>query len=451
MKRARVLLVHKRAIIMDWSKIPDFLAITSLVGAFSSILRRDRKFCAPDSSGSDLWLVGWCLISVHFVGFMFMNAPGIVGILSLLIGLVSLEAAAVFFMWATIPHRLEMSSRLMATTLLLTLSAYTVLQCLEGIPTWQNDIAAALIGLGPLAVTLAFRRLIANRIRWLVVCMQCTLGAALLFSHHIQTGIPGFGINAILFMVYMDCCLHFWYTHRRWTAGSFITVGGFFVWSMVFVAGPTLASLFPSLHIESEVWNLPKYVVAVGMLLLLLENQIERTQYLALHDDLTALANRRLFQDRLMNAMERARRAGTPMALLQIDLNRFKDVNDTFGHHMGDLLLQQVARRLDGRSRRSDTLARTGGDEFSLVMVEPTTRVDAELLAHLLEKMLEQPFNISGKRIEIGASVGVAVYPDDALDFESLCIAADDKMYERKRNLSPSHPIARTLDKSPRT
>jgi diguanylate cyclase (GGDEF)-like protein len=117
-----------------------------------------------------------------------------------------------------------------------------------------------------------------------------------------------------------------------------------------------------------------------------------------------------------------------------MDLDRFKQVNDTYGHHMGDLLLQDVARRLEGRTRRSDTLSRTGGDEFSLIMDEPTLREDAQALAFKLERMLSQPFIIAGKRILIGASVGVAIYPDDALDSEALCIAADQKMYESKQN-----------------
>jgi diguanylate cyclase (GGDEF)-like protein len=194
-----------------------------------------------------------------------------------------------------------------------------------------------------------------------------------------------------------------------------------------------MANSFPNIHIESEVWNLPKYVVAVGMLLLLLERQVEQTQYLALHDDLTRLANRRLYQDRLISAMERARRANSTMGLLLLDLDRFKDVNDTYGHHMGDLLLKEVSRRLEARVRRSDTLARTGGDEFSLVLEEPTLRRDAEALAIVLEKLLSQPFNLAGKRVTIGASIGVAIYPEDGLDFETLSIAADQMMYSAKQ------------------
>jgi diguanylate cyclase (GGDEF)-like protein len=212
-----------------------------------------------------------------------------------------------------------------------------------------------------------------------------------------------------------------------------ITILGFLAWSLVFLADPFLQYYIPRIHLENEVWNLPKYVVAVGMLLLLLERQIERSQYLALHDDLTALANRRLFQDRLSSAMERARRTGASMALLQIDLDRFKEVNDAHGHHVGDLLLQHVSMLFDSRVRRSDTVARTGGDEFSLILEEPSSRQDAELVADSLIHLLAEPVEIAGRRIRIGASIGIAVYPEDAHNADSLCISADMKMYEIKQ------------------
>jgi diguanylate cyclase (GGDEF)-like protein len=241
-------------------------------------------------------------------------------------------------------------------------------------------------------------------------------------------------LNAILFMVYFSCCLYFWYTHRTGTTGAIITIGGFFAWAMVFVIGPLMAHYLPNFKIESEVWNLPKYVVAIGMLLLLLEKQIERSQYLALHDDLTALANRRLFQDRLTSAMERARRSGASVALMQVDLDRFKEVNDTYGHHIGDLLLQHVAAMLNRRVRRSDTVARTGGDEFSIILEEPSRREDAEQVAESLVRILADPFQLGGRTLKIGASIGIAVYPSDAQDADALCIEADLRMYKVKHD-----------------
>jgi diguanylate cyclase (GGDEF)-like protein len=155
---------------------------------------------------------------------------------------------------------------------------------------------------------------------------------------------------------------------------------------------------------------------------------------------LTGLPNRRLFQDRLASALERARRSGAHAALLLIDLDRFKQVNDTLGHHAGDLLLQHVASTFAGRVRRSDTVARTGGDEFCAILEEPISRANATLVAESLIQMLKQPMPLGDLDVRVGGSVGVALFPEDAITAESLCIAADLRMYEDKSG-------ARELDK----
>jgi diguanylate cyclase (GGDEF)-like protein len=193
-----------------------------------------------------------------------------------------------------------------------------------------------------------------------------------------------------------------------------------------------LALYLPDLRVQDEVWNLPKYVVAVGMILLLLEDQIEHNKYLALHDELTGLPNRRLFQDRLASALERARRTGTQVALMLVDLDHFKQVNDTFGHHTGDSVLKRVGAILSGRVRRSDTVARTGGDEFSIVLEEPASRADAERVCRSLMQLLDAPLDLDNCKVKVGASVGLAIYPDDAGDMEALCVVADVQMYSAK-------------------
>jgi diguanylate cyclase (GGDEF)-like protein len=191
-------------------------------------------------------------------------------------------------------------------------------------------------------------------------------------------------------------------------------------------------------HIEKEVWNLPKYVVAIGMILVLLEDQIAHNKHLALHDALTGLPNRRLFSDRLSRALERARRTGMQTALLFLDLDRFKQVNDTLGHHAGDLLLQEVARMFSGRIRRSDTVARTGGDEFAIILEGPTSREEASHVGRSLLDLLDNPVHVGNRSISVGASLGIAIFPDDAQDQESLCIRADLRMYDSKKRLEPN-------------
>jgi diguanylate cyclase (GGDEF)-like protein len=198
------------------------------------------------------------------------------------------------------------------------------------------------------------------------------------------------------------------------------------------VIAPGFSAFAPALHIESEVWNLPKYLVAVGMILLLLEDQIEHNRYLALHDELTGLPNRRLFEDRLARALERAGRTGSQTALLLIDLDHFKQVNDTAGHHIGDLLLKRVGESFSEHVRRSDTVARTGGDEFSVILERVTSREDADRVACSLTELLKEPFELGTHMVSVGASVGIAMFPGDAATAESLCIAADQNMYSTK-------------------
>jgi diguanylate cyclase (GGDEF)-like protein len=413
--------------VVDWSKLPDLAAVAALTCAFASVARQGQ------TSASRHWLTGWVLIAVHFAAYIFVTTSGFLGVLAADIGLASLTSAGVLFMWASVPYRIERSSQLMLASLLTTKTIYVILLGLDHPPAWALNISAVLFGAAPLAIALGARRGFTHVLRWMTVGLYCLLAVFLLAVQN----RPGNGLllaaNAVLFTVYFGCCIHVWHSYRgRRSAGSLISIVGFLGWAAVFVISPFIGSFVPGTHIDGEVWNLPKYVVAVGMILLLLEDQIEHNKYLALHDELTGLPNRRLFLDRLALSLERARRMESKAALLVIDLNHFKQVNDSLGHHAGDLLLKKVSSIFSSRVRRSDTVARTGGDEFSLILEEPTNRSNAKLVAKSLMEMLKQPMLVGDHTVQVGASIGVAVFPDDAEDIESLCIAADLRMYDSK-------------------
>jgi len=413
--------------LVDWSKLPDLGAVGLLTVAFASVARHGRK------SVSAVWLTGWLLIALHFAAFAFLDSPGNWASLAYFIGLAALACAGVLFMWAAVPHRsLQRSSQWMLAVFLTTYTLYFGLLVIKPVASWALMPAAALIGAVPLAILILSWRQFMHPLRWTIVALNVGLSIFLLIFQN----RPGVGtmlaFGAVLFTVYLGCAIHFWFTYRRATAGAFITIAGFFAWASVFVAGPCVLYFLPNLHLENEVWNLPKYVVAVGMIMLLLEDQLEHNKYLALHDELTGLPNRRLFQDRLDGAIERARRTGSHVALLLIDLDDFKKVNDTAGHHVGDELLKHVSTLFTGRVRRSDTVARTGGDEFSVILEEPMTRADAARVARTLTQLLDEPFTFGELKVQVGASVGIAVFPDEAADAESLRIAADLRMYAGK-------------------
>ena len=157
-----------------------------------------------------------------------------------------------------------------------------------------------------------------------------------------------------------------------------------------------------------------------------------RLAQLAQYDTLTGLPNRNLFRDRLDLAIARARRAGASLALMFLDLDQFKDVNDKLGHAAGDALLRAVGERLRESLREMDTIARLGGDEFTVLVESVPDRALAEAVARKIVSLFEQPVTVGGQDMSITCSVGITVYPDDAQDADDLLRAADNAMYRAK-------------------
>jgi diguanylate cyclase (GGDEF)-like protein len=163
-----------------------------------------------------------------------------------------------------------------------------------------------------------------------------------------------------------------------------------------------------------------------------LRRQADENERLALHDHLTGLPNRSLFLDRLDHALRASGRTGSGVAVLLMDLDRFKEVNDTLGHHCGDLMLKELARRLSEVVRLTDTVARLGGDEFALLLPNVTQPEAGVALAERIALALDEPFVIDGLPLETQASIGIALYPDHGEDVETLLQRADVAMYMAK-------------------
>ncbi|HSH72074.1 MAG TPA: EAL domain-containing protein [Methylophilaceae bacterium] len=164
-----------------------------------------------------------------------------------------------------------------------------------------------------------------------------------------------------------------------------------------------------------------------------------RLHELVNHDALTGLPNRRLLNELLEHAIKRAEREEHEIALLFVDLDRFKAINDTLGHQVGDKLLYEVSRRISRAMRESDVVARLGGDEFLVVMDELGDKEDAALVAQKIIHALQIEFSIDGREIFIGASVGISIYPKDGPDVNSLIKAADIAMYQVKNRGKNNH------------
>jgi diguanylate cyclase (GGDEF)-like protein/PAS domain S-box-containing protein len=160
----------------------------------------------------------------------------------------------------------------------------------------------------------------------------------------------------------------------------------------------------------------------------------DRLVHQANHDALTGLPNRLLLTDRMEQTLASAARHGNLAAVICLDLDRFKQINDTYGHAVGDQCLRKLAERLCTRLRASDTVARSGGEEFTVLLGDLTTANDAELVVAELLAGIRQPFTVDGYNLEISASIGIAIYPSDGTDSQALWRAADTAMYRAKHS-----------------
>ena len=232
------------------------------------------------------------------------------------------------------------------------------------------------------------------------------------------------------------------------------------------VAGPSPAHVFSSIRDlrDALVSREQQLLAALQQIDLLLAQQAAlqhevhrlgevnaRAQQLAFHDALTGLPNRTLLQDRFSQAVALATRQGKQVALLFLDLDRFKCVNDALGHAVGDRVLQLVATRLGACLRTSDTACRYGGDEFVVLLPELEGRHAALAVADKVLATLAVPYAIDGASIEVTTSVGFAFYPDDGIEYGELIRVSDLAMYRNKGSTrvamgpgqaSPLHPVA---------
>ena len=413
---------------MQWNfnALPAVIALTVLVTVFAAIRRQ------PTKERVNLWLTGWAFILLDAV-VEFAHSSGVrIAQVEHAIGLCAMLMASVAFVVSVAPQATTWRRQLVISLVLgLPALAYSN-AFLWGVNANQFYYAVVVLGL------LAVLRMLWSwyqEITPYVMCIGLSLLAlAALVWWSIAAGHPDYGILLILASLNFFAGGLYWYRFRRPSAGVLSTVFGFVAWGFTFPALILLATFAPSVRIESETWNIPKYLVAVGMIVTLLEDQIQASEHLAYHDELTGLPNRRLLQDRLLQALTRGDRTGCHVAVLLLDLDDFKEINDTFGHRIGDAVLQAVVARLSSRMRASDTLARSGGDEFTIVS-EIATAEGAQSLASAMESALVLPLSVEGELIRTGVSVGYALYPEDGADPTELCAAADKAMYAAQRGL----------------
>lgn len=259
------------------------------------------------------------------------------------------------------------------------------------------------------------------------------LATALALMNQERIGAYGVLTSAFGFATY-----RLWITLPRRTLGRFAILCSLSVWTLSFATHPFVLGHRPWQELADNIWDLQPIFFSMGVMMLLLEEQVVSTRHLAFHDQLTDLPNRRLLDGRIEEALDDARRSGTPVGILLFDLNGFKAINDTYGHPVGDLVLVETSRRIASLLNSAETLARLGGDEFVLV----STRAGSEERRIHFEAELQQavsvPLRFNECEVSVTASFGCAVFPQDVLHIEqkrltpALLHIADQRMYANK-------------------
>ncbi len=191
---------------------------------------------------------------------------------------------------------------------------------------------------------------------------------------------------------------------------------------------------FPvEVFLRKIVWNGETAVLATMRDITKRKETERQLEFLALHDPLTELPNRKLFMDRVSHAMTRALRNNVKVAVLFMDLDGFKPVNDIHGHDAGDAVLKVIAARLSTTLRKSDTVARIGGDEFGAVIADLSDEEHHQAVLAKIRQAVQRPMNVKGHQVRLDCSVGVALFPGDGQDVDSLLKVADERMYEDKK------------------
>jgi diguanylate cyclase len=430
--------------VINYELLPDLTAMAILMVILFLLRRRH-----PGKS-VDLWLIGLSFILVEAIAHLFYSPSSPLRRPLHVIQLDAyLLAGLTFTTYAgleTLPRRNRFGYLILNAIPILCILSFYGLEWHVQRPFYITILAGMLTGI---LTSFFFRRgwylVLAHILGWLPM-------AWFVYNHSFR-GAAYWS----LFCVYVLAGLTFQKSLPSKSTGKIAIMAGFFIWALCFLIHPWIDYSSPLRDFTSNVWDMQKFLISIGMLIVMLEDQITSNEWLALHDQLTGLANRRLFEDRLVQALERGRRMKTRVALLMIDLDGFKKINDAHGHLAGDDLLRGVAANLRETVRSSDTLARFGGDEFVVLATDlPASSSDDNLrnqsvlrLVTAIQTAMAKPVVVQGRNIVINGSLGVAISPEDGITATQLLQIADKRMYELKPKLTVSDSIPNDPAKLP--
>jgi diguanylate cyclase len=417
---------------MNIQLLPDLAAMATLLTILYFLRRRHLQ------EGVGLWMVGLLFIFVEAIAHVFYMASGPQHFPAHIVALDSYLGAGTIFLWAAskdlFPYRATKFYLIATSFPLLALQTTYALDVRK--PGPYQVIAIVGVVTAVLAPFFASRTLRLGRGWWLLPVQLVIWVPAWIFASAFMYRDAAY---FSLFVVYLSVAGLFYRSLPRQSLGRYAIVAGFTVWSIVFLLHSWVTNRPQYIGVASEIWDWQKFLVSIGMLLVMLERQVASNEWFALHDQLTGLPNRRLFEERLEQAIASSHSNGTRTAVTMIDLNGFKNINDSLGHEVGDLLLQQISQQLRNVIRPLDTLARLGGDEFIIVAVDLPIDMAASQIVNASQARivdaLKKPFRVGEHDLAVTASVGVAIYPDDAADEVLLRRLADQRMYGQKHDL----------------
>ena len=379
----------------------------------------------------DGWLLGLTLILIEMIASAIIHGSGILPLLTHVVSLDAYLLAAVAFGWAArqdlLPDAEHIPFFLLPAAPLLMLATIYGLNVTSVRPYLLINAGSVVFGL----VYLLFFLRLRPRARALLVLVHLLIWAPMLYlsANGDIHRVVYWGLGCLYILV----ALSFRSRLRFNRIGVWVIMVSFLVWALCFLVYPNVEGSAYNVGIVEQIWNLQKFFVVIGMLLVLLEDEMQRRKDEAMHDALTGLPNRRLFEDRLELALQRSRRSGVSMALFVIDLNGFKEINDSFGHQMGDAVLTRVADRLKRKTRAADTIARCGGDEFFIIVNDLSRKENCIRIAESLRSEIESVTLPGQEHLRLSGSIGYAVFPDEANEEKALCALADHRMYAEKQ------------------
>jgi diguanylate cyclase (GGDEF)-like protein len=405
---------------LNFAFLPDLSALAILILILWLVRRRHSD------ARADAWLLGLSFTLVESVAHTFYKPDVIPSPALHLLVLNCYLIAGLVFNWAASDRREAEGSRLLYLVLNgLALMGLTTLYGLNlRIPRLYvpSIVVGMLVGVvSSLVLRKKWRYALLQFLGWAAIAVLVSRGQ---FRPAVYWSLAG---------VYAVAAINFYRRLEGRSAGRVAVVLGFSIWSLCFFVHPWVVDKWAYAEIASHIWNMQKSLISIGMILVMLEEQVSNNEWLALHDELTGLPNRRLFAARLTNAIQYTESRDSSLALVVLDLNDFKKINDTLGHPVGDQVLREVAAALRKNIRSTDTVARLGGDEFIIAATDMPNAGAVERFTDALRTAIERPMMVNELPLQVGASFGYAMYPGDAKDATKLLRLADQRMYALKR------------------